>query len=207
MDDNIKKLCNREYNNMRNINIWNNYIDNYDKWKTLMLNSACKLIEYLLDDNKKKDIIEYIKYTFNNDNNLDKSRLNSLISFFTKNDDYYKNLNLTLEYIEEIIKDEYAPIRWLIKYKDNLIHTNRLLKPHKPQVRIDKVLYYRFANNVLNIKQQLINLHNNINFYIIKITIPYMNNTFLEYRTSDNSFWMSRTRILSQIGPICDKII
>lgn len=207
MEENIKKLMNSEHNNLKNINIWKNYIDNYNKWHSLMTDCTCKLIEYLLNDKKKNDIIEYIKDIFKNNDNLDKTKLNSLIAFFTKNDDYYKNLNLTLEYIEEIIKDEYSPIKWLIEYKDNLIYKNRILKPHKPQVKIDKSLYYRFANNVLNIKQQLINLHKNINFYVIKITIPHMDDSYLEYRTSDNSFWMSRTRVLSHIGPICDKTL
>jgi hypothetical protein len=206
-DENTKKLINIENQNSTNINIWNNYIYDYNKWHSQMANCTYKLIYYLLNDNKKKDIIEYINSAFKNNNNLDKSKLNSLIAFFTKNDDYYKNLNLTLEYVEEIIKDDYAPIKWLIKYKDHLVYKTKLLKPQKPQVRIDKSLYYRYANNILNIKQQLINLHKNINFYIIKITIPNMDNTYLKYRTSENSFWMSRTRILSDIGPICDNII
>ena len=76
------------------------------------------------------------------------------------------------------------------------------IKPIKPLMRPIVNIYNIFANHISNIKSHLLKT-SNVNFYLIKITIPYMINTYIEYRYSIASDWISRKRIIITSGPSC----
>ena len=98
--------------------------------------------------------------------------------------------------------DESNYIIWIIKYKDLTISKLKRIRPVKPRYNQINSLFFIFSNHISNIKAHLLKL-SNVKYYLIKITIPNMFNTYLEYRDDISSPWISRQRILINSGPSC----
>jgi hypothetical protein len=197
---NLKKI---EKKNKKIIDKWNIYRVAYKDWHDSLSKYSGKLINYLIDLDIKKDLIKYICDDFESDPLLDKSYLDFVLEFYSHDTSYYQELTLSLDYIESLSKDEYSPILWLIKYKDIMCKHWKKLKPIHPGTSPNNKIYYKFANSVLNIRPQLIKSDptSDINFYLIKISIPNMPNTYLEYKHYND--WVSKTRIIIESGPSC----
>ena len=70
-----------------------------------------------------------------------------------------------------------------------------------------KKLFDIFHNNISNLRSFLHKSNYNINYYIIKINIPNFSNIFnrlnishIEYREENSYKWISKSRILNNIG-------
>lgn len=200
--DNLVKLNQLVSQNQKIVDIWNVYIRAYKKWHSERLKYGGKLINYLIEDDMRQGLIKYVINEFSTNPTYDKSKLDTILEFFNKDKEYYEQLTFTLDYIETILNDQYSPIRWLVKYKDGLVNEINKKKPQRPSEKADDELYLRFCNSVSNIKTHLIKT-SNINFYLIKISIPNMHNTYLEYRYNETSSWISRARTLLSSGPSC----
>ncbi len=192
------ELKNQEYKA-----IWATFHAEYAKWHSILMRYSCKLLNYLLDHELKRELIEYISENFELDDSLDKSKLNDVLKFFDQSDDYFRSIVFTLDMIEEIINDDYSPIKWLVTFKDKCLKHIKKMKPRAPVSPVfDNDIYHRFANNVNNIRSQLL-MSSDINFYVIRIIIPNMLDTYLEYRNTKFGSWVSKKRIDSALGPCC----
>jgi len=181
---------------------WKNYETNYNIWHKTLCRYTSKLLSYLQDDKMIIELIQYIIDDFNTNLLLDKSRLDSIIQFFKQDKTILKNIGLSAAAIKKYVKNKYHPINWLLNYKDHILEIVRKKKPIHPVVKPDKLLYYKFCNKISNIKPFLMKC-SNISFYLIKVKILKMDNTYLEYRYSQTSPWISKVRVLLENGPSC----
>lgn len=180
---------------------WNKYYIEYDIWQNKIKKYSLKLIDLLSNNNIRKEIKEYIIKEFNE--NSKKNRLNNILKYYDKNDNYYKNKVFTLEYIQNIIKDEYHPLRWLIQFKDYKLNLLKYEKPIVPNTKVNDRIYYLFCNNINNFRTHLYKSNNQIKFYMIKININIPDNIlyqYIEYKKINSCRWISKKRILNNIG-------
>jgi len=181
---------------------WKNYEDKYNIWHKSLYRYTSKLLVYLLDDTLNIEVIQYIIDDFNNNPSLDKSKLDSIIQFYKQDKTIFRNMGLLASDIKEYVKDKYHPIRWLLNYKDYYLEIVRKQKPMHPIIKPDSILYYKFCNKISTAKAFLMK-SSDIRFYLIKVKILKMENSYLEYRYSPLSPWMSKVRILLENGPSC----
>lgn len=199
----MTNLAKLEKKNKKIIDRWKKHRIDYQDWHNNLSKYSGKLLNYLIDPHIKANLIEYIKNDFEQNLTLNKSYLEPILDFYSYDTTYYQDLTFSLDYIESIITNSYSPILWLIKYKDIMCQKFKKLKPTHPGSKHDKKLYYKYANNVSNIRSHLIKSSSasDINFYLIKIEIPNMPNTYLEYKHLNR--WVSKTRIIIDSGPSC----
>ena len=200
--ENISSLQNIIKSNIDLKEKWKNYENIYNIWHKTLNRYSSKLIVYLLDDTLIDEIIKYIKYDFDTNLSLDKSKIDSIIQFYKQDKAIFKKMGLSASDIREYSKVEYHPIKWLLNYKDFILEIVRKQKPMHPVIKPDPLLYYKFCNKISSIKPFLIKC-SNINFYLIKVKIKKMDNSYLEYRYSQSSPWMSKIRVLLEDGPSC----
>jgi hypothetical protein len=114
-------------------------------------------------------------------------------------DYYYDSISFCDGEIDEIIKIEYTPIRWLIAYKDHMLAKIKELKPVIPTYRPITNMYLKFFNNISNISSFLLP---DIKMYLLKITIPYIPDVYCEYKYLGHSTWHSKERaiVLGQVS-------
>lgn len=190
--------------NGRTMRQWDIFIRENNMWQVKRIKYGGKLVNYLIDDDMRKDLIKYVIDEFEAHPSYDRKQLENMLKFYSHNINYYKQLRFTLDYIETFFNDFYSPVRWLINYKDSILTKLKKVKPIRPIERPDIKLYLRFCNNIQNIRPYLIQTKNcDLNFYIIKITFPILNNAYLEYRYTETSQWISRARISLSTGPSC----
>ena len=202
-EQSIQLITQRRQKNKELQRIWSIYTSEQEKWHSLMTRYGGKLLKYLVDPELKQELIDYIIDTFDKNDTYDKSKLKDILKFFDQSDDVFRSMVFTLDIIEQILKDEYSPIKWLINYKDKCLKYIKKMKPLAPISPIsDSMIYYQFMNNVKNIRSQLL-MSSDINFYIIRITVPNMLNTYLEYRNKIFGVWLSKKRIDTDRGPSC----
>ena len=185
----------------------NDYNIKYSEWQKKLNKYSSKLINLLSNYSIRKEIKEYIIEQFDIDKILNHDRLINILKYFNKNNSYYKNMIFTLEYIENIINDIYHPIRWLTKFKDYKLSILKKEKPIQPIHKPNDFIYHLFCNNISNFRSYLQKSNNNINYYIIKINIPNFEDIFnklnishIEYREENSLKWISKSRILNNIG-------
>ena len=202
-----KILYELEYNNNILIQKFNDYKIKYYKWQNILNKYSIKLIKLLSNYTIREEIKEYIINQFKLEPSLNKNRLINILKYFNKKDSYYKNMIFTLEYIENIINDIYHPIRWLTKFKDYKLSIIKKEKPVQPIYKPNNLIYHLFCNNISNLRSYLHKLNYNINYYIIKINIPKLRDIFnklnilhIEYREENSYKWISKSRILNNIG-------
>lgn len=182
---------------------WKNYEEIYAKWIYEHNLYSDKLINILMNKEIRKELKKYVTEEFNKNHNLNKTKLNTILSFYSHTKQYYEKLVFNIESINQIIHDIYNPIVWLMKFKDYRLTQIRKSKPYPPLYRPNKNKYHMFCNNLSNFRSQLYNLNNDLNFYLIKFEIPNIENSFLEYRNPNSIKWLSKSRILTQDGPSC----
>jgi hypothetical protein len=199
----IAELTKLEKKNQNIVNSWEKFHHLNFLWKQKLSKYAGKLLNYLINDDMRNETIQYIIKDFNTNDSYDKSKLKSIIDFFSKDSSFYVDLTLSVDYIEEIIKDPYSPIKFLISYKDHILSELKKLKPSPPILKPDSNLYLKHCNNVSNINTFLMTSNPDIKFFLIKISVKHIPNSYLEYRYNKLSPWLSRKRINSTYGPSC----
>jgi hypothetical protein len=196
-DENMKKLdlLIEENNNIKKE--WNKYKQLYLDWHTKLIKYSCKLNNYITDDILYNEVIRFIISEID-----DKSILNKILDFYKDKTNFDNFLSNDEKNIYSIMDDESNYIIWIIKYKDLTISKLKRIRPVKPRYNQINSLFFIFSNHISNIKAHLLKL-SNVKYYLIKITIPNMFNTYLEYRDDISSPWISRQRILINSGPSC----
>lgn len=199
----ITELIKLEEKNQKIINMWKKFHYLNSEWQQKLNKYAGKLLNYLINDELKNELIKYIIRDFEINKSYDISNLKPIIDFFSKDPSYYVNLTFSVDYIEEIIKNPYSPIKWLISYKDSMLTEIKKQKPVQPVVKPEHNLYLRYCNNISNINTYLLLSSPEIKFFLVKINIKHIPKTYLEYRYNKLKPWVSRKRIDNQSGPSC----
>lgn len=181
---------------------WNHFAFKYKEWHSKLTKYSGKLVSYLLNDDMFDGLMEYIKNDFTNNPSFDQSKLESILAFFNQDKKIFSKMQFSIDVLEDIIKNPYSPIKWLVNYKDSILHDIKKIKPRHPDTKPDSSLHFRFTNKISNIKAHLMK-SSDINFYLIKINIPNMPDAYLEYRYSEFSPWISKSRVVLDNGPSC----
>ena len=178
---------------------WNKYKNNYSEWLNSLNKYSGKLITFLIDDEMRNNLINFVKMDFSKNPSYDQHKLNEILKYYNQDKNIFYNTVFSINDIENVLKDKYSPIGYIMKFKDYIVDEIRKLKPIHPLIKPDNNIYYRFANKISNIRAHLHNLE--YKFYFIKITIPYRLNTYIEYRFSDNDSWICKSRTIIMSGP------
>ena len=202
-DQQFDELAKLEKKNQQIIDSWKIYHHLNNMWHQTLSKYAGKLLNYLTDNDMRKEVINFVLNDFKSNNSYDKSKLKSIIDFLSHESSYYEELLISIDYIEEIIKNPYYPIKWIISYKDYMLANIKKTKPIPPSIKPESCLYLKYCNNISNISSFLMSSNSDINFYLIKISVPIMESTYLEYRYTDHSPWISRKRVNGNLGPSC----
>jgi hypothetical protein len=184
-------------------NSWKIYHILNTQWQQKLSKYTGKLLNYLTNNEMRLEVINYVANDFKSNDSYDQSKLGDILEFFSQDSSYYMDLSFTVDYIEEIIKNPYSPIKWLIAYKDHMLIKIKQTKPVPPSQKPDTGLYLKFCNNVSNINTFLMTSNSDIKFYLIKISVPNLKSGYLEYRYNSLSPWQSRKRINTSYGPSC----
>ncbi len=179
--------------------IWDNYDYLYKKYILKLDRYKGKLVSYLINSELRAEIVVFILNDFEQNESLDKTYLQDIIEFYLHDDSYYDSISFSDGEIDEIIKMEYTPIRWLIAYKDYMLAKIKKLKPMIPTYRPITTMYLKFFNNISNISSFLLP---DIKMYLLKITIPYIPDVYCEYKYVGKSGWHSKERaiVLGQVS-------
>jgi hypothetical protein len=179
--------------------IWDNYDYLYKKYILKLDRYKGKLVSYLINSELRAEIVVFILNDFEQNESLDKTYLQAIIEFYLHDYSYYDSISFSDGEIDEIIKMEYTPIRWLIAYKDYMLAKIKKLKPMIPTYRPITTMYLKFFNNISNISSFLLP---DIKMYLLKITIPYIPDVYCEYKYFGKSGWYSKERaiVLGQVS-------
>ena len=179
--------------------IWNNYDYLYKQYILILDRYKGKLVSYLINPDLRAEIVIFILNDFEQNETLDKEYLQDIIEFYLHDDNYYDSISFSDGEIDEIIKIEYTPIRWLIAYKDHMLAKIKELKPVIPNYRPITNMYLKFFNNISNISSFLLP---DIKMYLLKITIPYIPGVYCEYKYPGHTIWHSKERaiVLGQVS-------
>jgi hypothetical protein len=183
---------------------WDAFRIRYIDWHNRLTTYSGKLLNYLTKDELKAELIAYIRNQFDINPIYDQTQLEPIVEFFTQDISVFEKISFSIDFIEKIMTDFYNPIRWLMAFKDHMLKIIKKEKPSSPSVKSDYGFHYRYCNNIYNIKPQLIMSNDNIRFYMIKIHIPYMPDTYLEYKLPKSDMWLSKARILINGEPSCE---
>jgi hypothetical protein len=133
----------------------------------------------------------------------DKIELGKVLDFYKDKTNFDEFIANNDKKIRSIYDDTSNPIIWLIRFKDMKTLYYKHLKPIRPRIKPIENIYSIFSNHISNIKAHLLK-NSDINFYLIKISIPHLINSYLEYRDTIASEWKSRRRIILDDGdPSC----
>lgn len=179
--------------------MWDNYDYLYKLYILKLDRYKGKLVSYLINSELRAEIVIFILNDFEQNETLDKTHLQDIIEFYLHDDYYYDSISFCDGEIDEIIKIEYTPIRWLIAYKDHMLAKIKELKPVIPTYRPITNMYLKFFNNISNISSFLLP---DIKIYLLKITIPYIPGVYCEYKYPGHTIWHSKERaiVLGQVS-------
>ena len=183
---------------------WDAFRIRYIAWHNRLGTYSGKLINYISKEEMKNELIEYIKSQFESNPLYDQSKLEPVLEFFSQDISVFEKITFSIDYIEKVITDFYNPIRWLMAFKDHMMKIIKKEKPASPSIKSDFGFHYRYCNNIYNIKPQLIMSNDDIRFYMIKIHIPHLPNTYTEYKMPRSDIWLSKTRIILNGEPSCE---
>ena len=197
-DDNIIKISEILKNNKKLEVEWAKYVKDMDEWRTEILKYSIGLSKYLEIDSMRYEISEYInKHIL--DKKYDKQVLEKLRDIYIKNEYHEKEISIDL--VESIREDWHHPLKWILDYKSYKINNIKSKKPIRPQCKpIDKI-YTTICKDIKNIKYQLTG--GGCKLYLIKIKIPYLEGTRIEYYSSKKKTWINKKRIYIKSGPSC----
>jgi hypothetical protein len=173
---NMKKLHLLIMQNKQIENEWKKYKLLYKEWHVILSRYSGKLNNFILDDSLYMEVIQFIK-----DEISDKDELNIVLDFYKDKTNFDEFIANNDKRIRSIYDNPLNPIIWLIRFKDMKTLYYKYLKPIKPIIKPVKNLYSIFSNHISNIKAHLLK-NSEINFYLIKISITYLINSYLEYR-------------------------
>lgn len=178
---------------------WNKYKSDYCEWLNSLTKYSGKLVSYLVEDDMRNNLINFVIADFKKNPSYNQEKLKEILKYYNQDKNVYYNIVFSIDEIENVTKDQYSPIGYIMKYKDYIVEQIRKLKPINPLVKPDNYLYYRFANKISNIRAHLHNIGSN--FYLIKITIPYKLNTYIEYCLPNSNRWICKSRTIIINGP------
>lgn len=195
LENSFYNLNSKIKNNIRLELQWYKYNKEYIRWHTILYKHTSKLITYLQDPELKLNLIEFIIDSFEKDPSLDSHKLSYMIYSIN----HYEKKDLIINY-SDLIKDKYNIFNWIARYKDYITIKIKKLKPKHPMYHPKNNLLLFFSQSIKNIRPFL-QKSKKINFYIIKINFPKLDNEYLEYFF--NNKWISKKRILISSGPSC----
>ena len=169
--------------------IWSNYNHSHKQYILKLNKYNSGIVNYLFNPDLRKEIIEYIKLNFSQDDTLDQQELNSIIAFYSHNDKSFSDADVS------IIKNiKYDPINWLLAYKDMMLNKIKQLRPETPTCKKQmNNVYLKFFNNMSNISSFLLP---EVQMYILKFTLPYIPGIYCYYKYPGSEAWLSKTRAI-----------
>jgi hypothetical protein len=190
-----------EYNNKLKRE-WIKYEKDNRKWHNELFEYSGKLMSYLTNIKIRLRLREFIKKEFIRDKILERNKISYIlnsIDMILENDEYID--------FQKAVLDKYNIFYWIAKFKDINVREIKKNKPKHPMYRPMNNLFLHFSNNVRNINP-LLKYDKNINFYIIEIKYPKINESingfdYLEYKTINGTKWISKKRIMTIDGPSC----
>lgn len=189
----LDKCINHNSNIMK---AYKEYIIRYQIWHNKLSKYTCKLINYFTNTTLKNELIEFVRKV------APKNRIDQFIKFY--NSEAYKSIQFEINNIEIISQSPDDPIYWLLKFKDKMLQSIKLTKPHKLNDKPNKYVYSNFLANMHNFGPILLKLNIKPIFYMIEIIIPSRPDNYLEYRFSKKSEWISKTRVIINNDPCCE---
>jgi hypothetical protein len=174
--------------------IWTNYNHSHKQYILKLNRYNSGIVNYLFNPDLRKEIIEYVKLDFAQDNTLDKQHLNSIIKFYSHVNKYYRGMSFSDEDVSIIKNIKYDPINWLLAYKDNMLNKIKQLRPETPTCKKQMTnVYLKFFNNMSNISSFLLP---DVQLYVLKFSFPYIPNIYCEYKYPGCDTWQSKTRAI-----------
>ena len=174
--------------------IWTNYNHSHKQYILKLNRYNSGIVNYLFNPDLRKEIIEYVKLDFAQDNTLDKQHLNSIIKFYSHVNKYYRGMSFSDEDVSIIKNIKYDPINWLLAYKDNMLNKIKQLRPETPTCKKQMTnVYLKFFNNMSNISSFLLP---DVQLYVLKFSFPYIPNIYCEYKYPGCDAWQSKTRAI-----------
>ena len=174
--------------------IWTNYNYSYKQYILKLNKYNSGIVNYLFNPDLRKEIIEYVKSDFAQDNTLDPRHLNSIIKFYSHVNKYYGGMTFSDEDVSIIKNIKYDPINWLLAYKDNMLNKIKQLRPETPTCKKQmNNVYLKFFNNMSNISSFLLP---DVQMYLLKFSLPYIPDIYCEYKYPGSDEWHSKTRAI-----------
>jgi hypothetical protein len=197
-DDNIIRIGEILKNNQILEIEWNKYLKKRQEWHQEILKYSIGLSKYLESENMRYEISEYINMHLL-DNKYDKKILENLSNMYIKNE--YNEREISIDLVESIRNNWQHPLKWVLDYKNYKINDLKFKKPLRPQYKPIEQIYTTICKDIKNIKFQLAN--NGCKLYLIKMKIPYLEGTRIEYYSPKKKTWINRKRIYIKSGPSC----
>ena len=174
--------------------IWTNYNYSYKQYILKLNKYNSGIVNYLFNPDLRKEIIEYVKSDFAQDNTLDQQQLNSIIKFYSHVNKYYGGMSFSDEDVSIIKNIKYDPINWLLAYKDNMLNKIKQLRPETPTCKKQmNNVYLKFFNNMSNISSFLLP---DVQLYVLKFSFPYILGIYCYYKYPGSDAWHSKTRAI-----------
>lgn len=101
--------------------------------------------------------------------------------------------------IIKVKKNKLNPYYWTTEWKDSKMTMLKILKPKIPRKTIDSNYPLFLLSKSNKMIPQWIESNNNLNLYVLKITINIRNPHIIQYKDIENK-WKTSYRTLSQIG-------
>ncbi len=196
LDDSFQNIINEYFDKKHKYE--KEYFENLRErlqWKEKVDYYLTKLVDYMNKPNYKKELIDFINSSedsYKYKNVIDQLENNEYIDI-----ENYNQIEIRKQNKNDII-------HWVTTYKDMMIDK---LKNNKPV----KIPYVSFSTNIYNYQFTMLNNlryrfcknNKNINYYLIKITLPTKNIGNVYFKNFDSDNWIMRTRAIVNGAPGC----
>ena len=177
---------------------WANYFEKYYLWHKEIMFYSTKLSNFLDSIPIRIEIANWIR-TFINNPKFKKYNLEEIAVIYETNG--YINKDISFDVLDLVRHDYSHPLKWLMDFKDYKHITLKRQKPYSPLIKPIKNIYSKFCNNIKNISYPL--QEQGAKFYIIKFTIPFIENSWFEFYSDKQRKWYSKSRVNTDRGPAC----
>ena len=191
--ESILKEHNNKYRDAKNAYI--DYIHLHREWISKIDHFTIKLSTYLTEPSYRHEVAEYIRSKTDN---------KEYLKIADQLDSTYQFEFLTGIEVSEQKNDKLNVYHWVTNFKDEYIDNIKLQRPIRMgniQINCDEVYEHQFQY-LTNLRKRFIE-NNNINYYIIKISIPTNSNEIIGFTNIGSSKVIYKTRHVIDGIPCC----
>jgi hypothetical protein len=165
------------------------------KWKEQMEYYVTSIREYVSNVKYRKEVADFIRQSPDSQNYLDIINLlesTVFIEIVDYNDISNRKLN----------KNDV--IYWVTEFKDTMIEKLRVSRPVRvPYTSFSYNIYSTQLSLLTNLRYRFCSHYKDINYYVIKLSLPTNFNGQVYYKTIESDNWYFRTRAYVNGGPGC----